>query len=71
MQEDFDNKYFTEIDISKVKTIPVNSRKVELITEHPASSYKLIEDNGQIAYLEIENPQEFWKISKYALMATK
>ena len=71
IQENFDGKYFTEIDILKVKTIPVNSKKAELITEHPAGSYKLVEDNGKIAYLQIENPQEFWKISKYAVVETK
>ncbi len=71
IQGNFDGKYFTEIDISKVKTIPVNSKKAELITEHPTGSYKLIEDNGLITYLEIEDPQEFWKISKYAVLETK
>ncbi len=71
IQEDFDGKFFTEIDISQVKTIPVNSKKAELITEHPAGSYKLVEDNGQIAYLEIEDPREFWKISRYAVVEVK
>ena len=71
IKEDFNEDYFTEIDISQVKTIPVNSKKAELITEHPAGSYKMVEDSGHIAYLEIENPEEFWKISRYVVLEVK
>jgi hypothetical protein len=71
LQENTDDKYFTKININEVKTIPIHSKKATLITEHPKSSYNLIEENGEIAYLEIENPKEFWKISKYALVEVK
>lgn len=71
LQENLDNKYFTQIDINEVKTIPVHAKKVELITEHPKNSYNYVEENGEIAYLEIENPKEFWKISKYAVLEVK
>ncbi|MFY9150673.1 MAG: hypothetical protein WAO52_01570 [Prolixibacteraceae bacterium] len=68
IQENFDNKYFTTLDIRTTKTIPLNTKKVKVISEHPVSSYSLIEENGQIAYLQIDNPAEFWKISKYAVI---
>jgi hypothetical protein len=42
-----------------------------VISEHPVSSYSLVEENGQIAYLQIDNPEEFWKISKYAVIEVK
>ncbi len=71
IQENFDSKYFTELDIRQTKTIPVNAKKAVLLSEHPNSSYKLIEENGQIAYLQIENPEEFWRISKYAVIQVK
>lgn len=71
IQENFDNKYFTELDIRTTKTIPLNTKKVKVISEHPASSYSLVEENGLIAYLQIENPTEFWKISKYAVIELK
>ncbi len=71
LQENLDNKYFTQININEVKTIPIHAKKVELITEHPQNSYNLVEENGEIAYLEIENPKEFWKISKYAVVELK
>jgi len=71
IQENFDSKYFTEVDIREIKTIPLNVKKAVVISEHPTSSYKLVEENGQIAYLEIENPAEFWRISKYAVIQVK
>jgi len=71
IQENFDSKYFTALDIRKTKTIPVNAKKAVLISEHPQNSYKMVEENDQIAYLEIENPEEFWRISKYAVIEVK
>ena len=66
-----DNQDFKEIDITRTDTIPVHSKKVELITEHPRGSYKLVENNGEVAYLAIENPTEFWRLSKYMVIETK
>jgi len=71
IQENFDSKYFTELDIRTTKTIALNAKKAVVISEHPSSSYKLVEENGQIAYLQIENPEEFWRISKYAVIQVK
>ena len=67
--EDFSDSLFTEIDITTMTTIPVNSKDVRLITEHPSSSYELVKENEkQIAYISIINPDEFWKITKYAVV---
>jgi len=71
IQGNFDPKYFTAVDIRQTKTIPLNVKKAVVISEHPSSSYKLVEENGQIAYLQIEDPAEFWRISKYAVIQVK
>ncbi len=71
IQGNFDSKFFTDVDIRITKTIPLNVKKAVLISEHPSSSYKLVEEKGQIAYLQIENPEEFWRISKYAVIQVK
>lgn len=71
IQENFDNKKFTTLDIRTTKTIPLHTKKARVISEHPVSSYSLVEENGQIAYLQIDNPEEFWKISKYAVIEVK
>ncbi len=63
---------FQEINILETKTIPVHSKKVALITNHPKESYSFIIDSTEtIAYLEIKDPMKFWKISKYAVLETK
>jgi hypothetical protein len=71
VQGNFDPKKFTEVDIRKVQKIELKAKKAVLISEHPSTSYKLVEENGQIAYLEIQNPAEFWRISKYAVIQVK
>jgi hypothetical protein len=67
--ENFNDSSFVQINITETKTIPVNSKAVKLITDHPSSSYALIRDNSKkIAYIEIKDPEEFWKITKYAVV---
>lgn len=63
--------YFTQIDIRNANHLPINTKKARLISEHPDNSYKLVEENDKIAYLEIENPEEFWKLTKYAIVETR
>jgi hypothetical protein len=68
----FADSAFVEIDISKTKTIPVNSRKAKLISEHPANSYQFIRDKkDKIEAIEIKDPALFWKVSKYAVVEVK
>jgi hypothetical protein len=70
--EDFDNKSFTQINITETTTIPVNSKTAKLITEHPKNSYELVRDkDNRIASIEIKDPVQFWKISKYAVVEIK
>jgi len=68
---DFNEDYFTKIDITEQHSFELNAKKVNLISEHPAESYKLIEENGLITRLEIETPEDFWKISQYAVIEVK
>lgn len=70
--ENFNDSSFTQIDITEMKNIPVNSRVAKLITEHPGNSYEMIRDkNNKIASIEIIDPELFWKISKYAVVEIK
>lgn len=71
IQENFEDDYFTELNIKDTKTIPLFSHKAKVISEHPDSSYSFVEEDGMIAYLQIDNPEEFWKISKYAVIEVK
>ncbi len=71
IEENFNNKYFTDLDIRETTTIPLHSKKAVVISEHPDDSYSLVKEDGQVAYLQIINPEEFWKISKYAVIEVK
>jgi flagellar biosynthesis chaperone FliJ len=72
LTSDFEDSLFTKINVDETRTIPVNSKNVRLITEHPSSSYELVQENeDQIAYIEIKDPEQFWKISKYAVVELK
>jgi chromosome segregation ATPase len=70
--KDFSDSTFAQIDITQTRTIPVNSKDAKLVTDHPSSSYEMIRDNSnKIAYIEIKNPEEFWKVTKYAVVEIK
>ncbi len=71
IREDFDQDYFTELNIQDTKSIPLHAKKATVVSEHPNNSYTLVEEDGMIAYLKINNPEEFWRISKYAVIAVK
>jgi len=65
----FPDSSFTQIDITVIKSIPLNSKSAKLISEHPANSYQFIRDKDKkIESIEITDPVQFWKISKYAVV---
>ena len=65
----FPDSSFLQIDITVTKSIPVNSKSAKLISEHPANSYQFIRDKDKkIVSIEITDPVQFWKISKYAVV---
>lgn len=68
--EDFNRDYFTKIDITKTKVIPLNSDDddVKLVSNHPTDSYKWNKAEDRVTSLEITNPDKFWKTSKYLVV---
>lgn len=72
LHQDFKDTEFTQVNITETKSIPVNSKSAKLITDHPTSSYELVRDkDNKIASIEIKDPDQFWKISKYAVVEIK
>lgn len=71
IQPNLSNDHFTVLDITQTKTIPIASKSARIISEHPADSYEFIEEEGIISALVIEDPEEFWRISKYAVIETR
>ncbi|MFA6950198.1 MAG: hypothetical protein WCQ70_05885 [Lentimicrobiaceae bacterium] len=67
LKQDFNRDYFTTVDITKLRSIPLNKKKASIITTHPSQSYKLY--GGKVSdSLVILNPKEFWSISKYLVI---
>jgi len=62
---------FTTADIRKITRINFETKKAELATVHPAGSYKFIEEDEIVKGIEILNPSEFWKSSRFLVVIIK
>lgn len=68
---EFKKDYFTKIDTRVVKSIKLYSKSASLLTSHPSGSYSLEKDARKQYTLYINNPEEFWSISKYLVIQVK
>ncbi|WP_157638234.1 hypothetical protein [Flexithrix dorotheae] len=59
---------FEQIDITQIKEIPLNGKKAELVTNHPADSYKIEGEDKEVSKLVILSPEKFWNSSKYLVV---
>lgn len=67
LKSDFNDKYFTSIDITKTKSIMIEGKDIGFVTAHPSKSYRL-EESGNRTKIVITNASEFWKVSKYLVV---
>ena len=68
---DFNKDYFTRIDLRVTKQIRLYSKSAKLMTNHPTGSYTLEKDAQNQYVLRINNPLEFWSVSKYLVIIVK
>jgi chromosome segregation ATPase len=69
LASDVNDSLFARIDVRETRMIPVNSKNAKLISKHPTNSYSMIhEGDNKISYIEINDPDNFWKFSKYAVV---
>ena len=66
----FDASAFTKVDIRKFKELSINSKSAKVITTHSTDSYTLVEGDKTIEELVIDNPDAFWKSSKFLVVLT-
>jgi len=64
----FNKDYFMEIDIRKVKEIPLYAKKAKLLTTHPSNSYELVKDENKKMVLKINDINNFWSVSRYLVL---
>lgn len=68
MPQDFEHNYFTVSDKRVLKTLPLLSKKAELMTNQPADSYVITENEDGLKELQITDPQKFWSTSNYLVI---
>lgn len=68
LRKDFNRDYFMKIDIRDFKELPLNVKKAQVVTVHPAGSFHLTGGSKKVESLVIDQPEEFWKASKYLLV---
>ncbi|NCC73379.1 MAG: hypothetical protein EOM06_08250 [Sphingobacteriia bacterium] len=71
LAEVFDPAWFNEIDIRETTAFEIDAKKVNLLTVHPSDSYiiRSSEDGKRKISFEITRTDEFWKASKYMVLA--
>lgn len=72
LKDDFNKSYFTQIDIREVFEIPLYAKKVEMLTVHPSGTFHFARnEKGIVEKLIIDNPKEFWSVSKYLVIVVE
>ena len=72
LMRDFNRKDFSMIDITKFEKLPINAKKVQIVTSHPSDSYKLNMDAKKfVTDITITNSENFWSASKYLVIMTE
>jgi hypothetical protein len=65
---------FTQIDRTKVTTIPINMKRATVVSKHAENSYELVMDENDpkmVSYLRILNPAKFWEQTRFLVISTK
>ena len=70
--EDADRGKYLEVDIRQVNHLPVKAANLSLLSEHPIDSYEIVPgETEEMKVLEITDPEEFWKASRYLVISKK
>lgn len=71
MNEKPNTDYFTQVDITKLAEVPLSSKEAEVVTTHPAGSYRIDGADGRAEKLVITDQKKFWSVSKYLVVVVK
>ena len=68
--DNIDKSSFMRVDIRSFTEVPINSANPKILTQMPASSYR-IEKHGNTSTLYILDPTAFWSISNFLIIQIK
>ncbi len=68
IDDNFDTKLFTKININETKKIPLKYKRAKVLSTHPAEAYKFYCPDNIYDKLIITQPKNFWSTSKYLVI---
>lgn len=69
LRPDFSQDFFLPLERDKTRKIRVNARQIQLVTNHPADSYRIEHSQGKpIITIHLLNPERFWSVSRYLVV---
>ena len=68
MKGDFEQNYFTTGDKRTLTTIPLHSKKANVLTGQPKDSYTIDTTSDGQKILRITNPSKFWQLTNYLVI---
>jgi len=72
LKPDFNEDYFTKIDVTKASSIPLFVKEATLVTSHPSGSYQLVQNEAKIIeQIDIVDAEKFWSASKYLVIVVE
>ena len=71
LKQGFDNGVFHKADKRQLSSIPLNTKKATILTQHPDGSYEITKGEDENLTLNITNPAAFWNISNYLIVSIK
>lgn len=68
LKGDFNQNYFTSIDLRETTSLEIGAKKADILTAHPNGSYSLDKDENGLLILNISDPKLFWSTSPYLVI---
>ena len=70
-KQGFDKTQFNQLDKREVESIPLNTKKPKMMTNHPDNSYQIVDSEDGNKILQIIDKEAFWSISNYLVISIK
>ena len=67
MKGDYDKTFFVMSDKRTLDTLSLDTDKAKILTNHPETSYEIIESNGN-KIIRIKDRDQFWSLSNYLVV---
>lgn len=70
-KQGFDKSQFVQGDKRELTSIPLNTKRATIISNHPENSYELVENEVGALVLNINDKDAFWSVSNYLVVSIK